>query len=137
MKLVDDSFGKGPVKRPITLPGIRTRIGYDAFHGCGDIVAGPRPCPALVCLGHRYGETIGVNEHLLAIKPKTAGGVERSVRPVGIYLPRLEVRDKDMPVVIGAMLIGIKGKDCCRMRIMLVIEQEKLDHHRMLREHTK
>ena len=137
MELVNHGFRDGPFERQIALPVIKTGIGYDAFHGYGDIIARPCGGQAVVCLGDGRGETVGIEKDLLGVKPKTTVRIKGPVCPVGIHLARLDVRDKDMPVVIGAMLTGIERYGPYRLLGILVIEQEQLDHARMLREHAE
>ena len=62
---------------------------------------------------------------------------EWPVRPVGIHLARLEARHKDMPIVMGAVLIRIERDDPRGLGGISVIEQEQLHQRRMLREHAK
>ena len=137
MELVDHGLGKGPLERQTAVPVIAIGIGYDAFHGRGGIVAGPRRSPAVVCRGDRYGETVRVEEHLLGVEPISTLRGEGPVRPVGIHLARLKVRHKDMPVVIGAVLLGIERDDPCGLRGILVIEQKQLHKGRTLGEHAE
>ena len=137
MQLVNHGLGKGPLERQIALPIVPIGIGYDAFHRHGDIVAGPRRSPAVVCLGDGYGKPVRIEQHLLGVKPKSAVRIEGPVRPVGVHLARPKVRHKDMPVVIRAMFIGVERDDPCGLRGILVIEQEQLEQDRMLREHAE
>jgi hypothetical protein len=57
--------------------------------------------------------------------------------PVSIHLARLKVRDEDMPVVIGAMFIGLERDDPCGRGGILAIEQDELEQDRMLREYAE
>ena len=57
--------------------------------------------------------------------------------PVGIHLARLEVRDEDMPVVIGAVPVRIERDDPRWLRGILVVEQQQLDQRGVLREHAE
>ena len=92
MQLVNHGLGKRPRERQITLPIVPIGIGYDAFHRHGEIVAGTRRSPAVVCLGHGYGKPVRIEQHLLGVKPKSAVRIEGPVRPVGVHLARLKVR---------------------------------------------
>src|SRR6266542_3712367 len=102
-----------------------------------DIVTGPRGGPAVVSLWDRYGETVRIEEHLLGVEPRSTIGCEGPVGPVGIHLARLEVWHKDMPVVIGAVLIGFERDNPCGLDGIRVIEQKQFHQDRTLREHAE
>jgi hypothetical protein len=53
--------------------------------------------------------------------------------PIGVDLAWLEIRDEGMPVVIGAVLIGIERDDLRRLCSVLVIEQQQSTGWRSLR----
>ena len=122
MKLVDHGLGEGPLERQIPFPVIAAGIGHDTFHRHRRVVAGPACGSAVVGFGDRYGETIRIEKNLLAIEPKTTFRRQWPMGSVGINLARFEIRDKDMPVVIGAVPVSIERDDLCRLRGILVIE---------------
>ncbi len=132
VQLVDHGLDQGPPERSIALPVVAVRVGNDAFHGCGAIVAWPCRSPAIVCLGHGYGETIRIEKHLLAIEAKSIGQLIGSVRSVGIHLPGLQRRHKDMPVVVRTVFVGVERNDPRRLPGILIIEQEQLYQCRAL-----
>ena len=122
VKLVDHGLGERALERQVAFPVIAAGIGHDTFHRRRRIVAGPARGFSIVVFGDRDGETIRVEKNLLAIEPKTAFRREWSMGAIAINLARLEVRDKDMPVVIGAVSVGIERDDLCRLCGILVIE---------------
>src|SRR5262249_53875797 len=126
MKLVNQGVGKGPLKRPIALPIIAPGIGYDTFHPHRDIVAPARRGPPVVRVRDCYGKSVRVEKHLLGVKPKSAVRIERTMSPVSIHLAQLYVGDEGMPVVIGAMPVGLQRNDPCGPGGILVIEKEQL-----------
>ena len=75
-----------------------------------------------------------VEQHLSAVEPTSAVRREGAVRSVGVNLTGLEVRHKDVPVMIGAVIAGAERNDPCRPCRPLIIEQEKLDQGCALRE---
>src|SRR5262249_39456509 len=137
MKLVNQGVGKGPLKRPIALPIIAPGIGYDTFHPHRDIVAPARRGPPVVRVRDCYGKSVRVEKHLLGVKPKSAVRIERTMSPVSIHLAQLYVGDEGMPVVIGAMPVGLQRNDPCGPGGILVIEKEQLAQNRMLREYAE
>ena len=122
MQFVNYGLGEGPLEWQIAFPIIVAGIGHDAFHRHSCVVAGPACGSAVVGFWDRYGKTIRVEQNLLAIEPKTALRDERPMGAVTINLPRFYVRDKDMPVVVGAMLMRIERNDLCRLRLIFVIK---------------
>jgi len=127
MKFVNHCLGKGPAERQIAPPVITIGIGHDTFQARRGIIARPRGGPAVVSVWHRYGQPVRINKHLLAVEPKSPFRGEGAVRSIGVYLTRPQVRHKDVPVVIGAVLIGFERDDRCRLDGIHVIEQKQLD----------
>jgi hypothetical protein len=122
VKLVDHGLRKGPVERQIAHPIIAIGIGYDAFHGHGRIVTGPRGCPAVVSLWDRYDESVRIKEDLLGVKPGSVFWCEGPVSTIGIYLAWLQVWHKDMPVVMDAVFTGFERDDPCGLDGIRAIE---------------
>ena len=110
MKLVDHGLCKRPSKRQIPFPVIAAGISHDTFHRHRRVVAGPASGYPVVGFRYRYGETIRIDKNLLAIEPKPTFRRKWPMGPVGINLPRFEVRHKGMPVVIGTVAILIERK---------------------------
>src|SRR6476619_3648685 len=137
MQLVNHGLDKRAREWQITLPIVPIGVGYNAFHRYGKIVAGTRRSRAVVCLGHGYGKPVRIEQHFLRVKPKSAVRIEGPVSPVSIHLARPKVRDKDMPVMIRAMLIGVERDDPRGLLSILIIEQEQLEQDRMLREQAE
>src|SRR4030095_7113272 len=114
MKLVNHGFGEGPLERHVAFPVIAAGIGHNTFYCHRRVVAGPLRGFAVVSLGDRYGETIRGDENILAIEATTTLRGERTKGAVGINLPGLEVGDKDMQVVIGALPVSVQSYNLCR-----------------------
>lgn len=68
MQLLDHGLDQGPPERSIALPVVLSRVGNDAFHRRGGVVARPSGGAAIVCLRDGYGEAIGIEQHLLAVE---------------------------------------------------------------------
>ena len=102
--LVDDRLGEWPAERRVAFPVVPVGIGHDAFHGGSGVRARTRSRRARsYASGHRDGEAVGIEKHLLRIEAQAAFGRERSVSAIGVHLTRRETGHEGVPVVIGAM----------------------------------
>jgi hypothetical protein len=63
---------------------------------------------AAVCPRYRNGSTVRIEQHLVTIKTQAALRVEWPYGPEAIDLARHQVRDNDVPVVIGAVLAKVQ-----------------------------
>jgi len=137
VKLVNHGLGEGPLERQIALPVIPIGIGYDAFHGQAGIVSRPRRSPPVVSFWDCYSEPVRIEEHLLGVETISMLRGEWPMRPVGIYLPRLEAWYKCMPIVMGAVIIRIERDHSRGLGGIPVIEQKQLDQRCTFREHAE
>src|SRR6201981_213255 len=101
--LVDYCLHERTLERLVALPVIRTEVGNDALHRGGSVAV----C-ATVCLRNGDGTTIGIEQHPVTIKTQAAPRVERAQDSEAIDLARHDVRNKDVPVVIGTVRARIK-----------------------------
>ena len=111
VKLVDHRFGERPVQGDVSLPVILAGIGHHALHCHRRVVAWLACGRAVVLVGNRDGETIGVDEQLLGIESKRPFRRERSMRAIAIELAGPEARNKGVPVVIRPMRLRIERDD--------------------------
>src|SRR5579885_28061 len=124
VQLVDDRLDERSFQRRIALPIVGTGIRNDAFH-CG--IAAPN--------GNR--QAVRIEQHLVPIEAQPLLGLERPDRPEAVELARAKPRNKNVPVVVGAMPSRVE-RDCPRrLRIILVVEQQQFHKGGALRIHAE
>jgi hypothetical protein len=101
--LVDYCLHERTLERLVALPVIRNGIGNDTLHRGGSFAV----C-ATVRLRNGDGTTIGVERHAVTIETQAAPRVERAQDSEAIDLTGHDVRNKDVPVVIGTVRARIK-----------------------------
>jgi hypothetical protein len=127
MQLVYYGLDEWPLERQVTLPVIGTRICCDGLHCTFSLV-----CKAVVCLRDGDRSTIGIQQNLIYIEAQSALRLEWAKSSEGIDLTRGQVRYKDVPVVIGAVLARRQGNDSLWFDRILTIEQQQFHQGRVL-----
>src|SRR6476620_2113302 len=101
--LVNDGPGGRPLQPCVAFPIIGVWIHYHALHRCGGVVAFQARSIAAVIVGNNYAAPVWVKEDLGGVKPHPTFGIERSLDPISIKLPRLHARQEYMPVMVGTV----------------------------------
>jgi hypothetical protein len=137
VELVDHRFDERPLQRPVTFPVVPARVHDDALHRDGVVRARPAGGGAIVTGGNGHGTAVRIEEKLLRSEPESFLGLPRTVRPVGIDLPRFESTDECVPVVIGAVRACIERNGARWCAGAVVVEQQQFDEGRVLRVHAE
>src|SRR5208283_4684949 len=124
-------------ERGVSLPVIPEWIRDYALHGhCG--VFTRRHCsPTIISIGNRSCPAVRIEEYLCSIKSQTVGRIERTVHTITVKLARPHARNKEMPIVIGAVAAGIEADHPRGLRIVSKVKEQQLDGFRLTRENTE
>ena len=124
-------------ERGVSFPVVAGWIRDYALHSrCG--VFTRRHCStAIIRIGNRDCPAVRIEEHLCAIKSQTVGGIERTIHTITVQLARPHVRNKEMPIVIGAVAAGIEADHPRGLRIVSTVKEQQLDGFRLTRENTE
>ena len=134
MQFVDDGVGVAQLERHIPFPIVSAGVYDDAFHGHGAIIAGAHGHLAVVTAGHDRRQRIWVEQDFPAIEAETNGRVMRAIGAVGVNLPRLEAGHEHVPVVEGAVFVGVEAEDTSWVRVIGRVEEQKLNRFAILGE---
>src|SRR6185436_4962830 len=100
MHLVDDGPGPWAVKRGIAFPVEPIRVNYYTFHRSAGVCARLAGGAPAVVRGNDNALSVGIKKHLLCVETKTSFRLVRTSHSITVDLPRLQTRDKYVPVVI-------------------------------------
>ena len=73
-----------------------------------------------------YAAPVGIEQDLVGIESRAAGGVELAARPVAIKLARLYFRDEGVPIVIASAGRGVQRDHMGWLWIVLPFEEQQL-----------
>src|SRR5690242_5901622 len=94
VQFINYSFCEGALERLVTPPVVGARIGDDALHRGGWVVA-----PSTVSFRDGDRLTVGIEQNLIGIKAQASFGLKRPDGSETIDLTRQHVRNKNVPVV--------------------------------------
>jgi hypothetical protein len=124
--LVKDRAGKRSLQRNVAFPVVAVRIHYHAAHRQRAVV--PRINGRLAVVGGAGdGARVRVEQDLVAVKAQALLGPHRSVGAEGIDLSRRQALYVDVPVIEGAVLLGMELDDLGRSGGVFAVEQQQLD----------
>src|SRR5215469_11598954 len=135
--LVNDRPGGGALQRCVAFPIVAVSIDHDALHRDGCVVAFEASCIATVIPGNDYTAPVRIKKNLGGIKTHAAGGIERTVDPISIKLPRAQAGHELMPIVVGAVGRGIDRNYARGPGIIFLIKKQQIDGGRPTRKHAE
>ena len=111
-------------------------FGHHPLEAGGRIRGRPHPILPAVDLPARDRPGAGIEQHLGGIEA-VATGLQRAKHPVGVATAEADAPHLHVPVVTGAMQLGIEGDHLDRFRCLAIGEQQQLDPGRQGRHHRK
>ena len=127
VRLVDDGLRKGAAQQAVALPVVGVVGGDHALHGPGVVAAGAARGAAAVVARHRDGAAVGVEQQLVAVEAVAAQRVEWAVHAPGVELAHREAGHEDVPVMPGAVAVGVERERARRRARIGVVEEQQLD----------
>jgi hypothetical protein len=124
-------------ERGVSFPVIAGRIRDYALHRhCG--VFTRRHCsPTIISIGNCDCSAVRIEEYLCSIKSQTVGRIERTVHTITIKLARSDARNKEMPIVVGAVAAGMEADHPRGLGIVSTVKEQHLDGLCLTRENTE
>ncbi len=132
VEFIDHGAGIGQTHQPITLPVVGAGIYHHPLHRVGTIVTGTRSRFTVIVRAHCHRAGIGVQQHLLAIKPEPTLRRKLSMGAVSVQLPGTNTRQKDVPVIERSVLFRIQPNHTSGLGGVGVVEQQQLDRFTVL-----
>jgi len=101
-------------------------VNDDALHRSRGVISRAGRSFTAVVLRNDGGPAIWVKENFKGIEPQAISGIEPARNLVGIDLARLHVRYENMPVVIGAIDLGIETDHTRWLAVSFVVKEQKI-----------
>ena len=135
--LINDGTGRRQLQRAVSLPIVSAWIDDNTFH-CGRGVVALSPGGlAVVVPRNDDAATVGIQQNLRRIEPKSARGGRRPIDSVAVNLSWPHAGYKRVPVVVSAARCWIDPNQTGRTGVMLLVEEQEFDARRSPREKTE
>ena len=127
VQFINDGARGRSLQCGVALPVVGMRIHDNALHRRSEVLPFRAGGLAAVVFGRDNTFAIGIEKRLFRVETETIGGIERPINSIGVELARGYARNKDVPVVGGAIRDGIEGNDARGPRVVFLIEKEQID----------